>query len=306
MVVRDITARAQHALNRAAFDLGFEHWDHQIEYGRATCRQQDLVIAPQVLCIDLLDQRLHTAHQAAHGLDVVGTVAFPQTSLVTLHATQTDNWRGGHGLCQQQCLFVGATARTVARDAQLQKHIPTTRLTAPCAPVGQGLQLRQRINQKPDTRLRVLPQQKIKPVQIGIGHQLVGNDGALRTCRQTHAQLVHIGKSQAPGPGLQLHAKQFGRHRGLAVRSQCHAFALHKVLHPGQVVRERRAAQHGHRIGQRVIQQMPATRAQLRHRARLCRQREALASPIQYKIVFHGSVLHSPRGQSNFDSPTAH
>jgi hypothetical protein len=192
------------------------------------------------------------------------------------------------------------------RDAQLQKHIPTTRLTTPCAPVGQGLQLRQRVHQKPDTRLRVLTQQKIQPVQIGIGHQLVGDDGALRPGRQAHAKLVHIGKGQAPGSGLQLHAKQLGRHRGLAVRGQGHAFALHKVLHPGQVVREGRAAQNGHRVSQRIVQQIPAARAQLRHRARLGRQGEAFASSVQYKIVFHGSVLHSPRGQSNFDSPTAH
>ena len=259
-----------------------------------------------MLFIDLLDQRLHTAHQGADGLHVVGAVTLTQPALVALHTAQTHHARLGHGLCQQQGLFVGATTRAVARNAQLQKHIPTTRLTTPCAPVGQGLQLRQRIHQKPDASLRVLPQQKIKPVQIGIGHQLVGDDGALRPGRQAHAKLVHIGKGQAPGSGLQLHAKQLGRHRGLAVRGQGHAFALHKVLHPGQVVREGWAAQNGHRVSQRIVQQMPAARAQLRHRARLGRQGEAFASSVQYKIVFHGSVLHSPRGQSNFDSPTAH
>ena len=75
-------------------------------------------------------------------------------------------------------------------------------------------------------------------------------------------------------------------------RGQRHAFALHKGLHPGQVVRERRAAQHGHRISQRVIEQVPAALPQLRDTTRLGRQGEALAARVQYKIAFSACCPH--------------
>jgi hypothetical protein len=71
-------------------------------------------------------------------------------------------------------------------------------------------------------------------------------------------------------------------------------------------VRERRAAQHGHWVGQCIVKQVPATRAQLRHCTGLGRQGESFASRIQYKIMFHVSVLHSWRGQFGADSPTVH
>ena len=222
----------------------------------------------------------------------MSTVALAQPSLVALHPAQSNHTRLGHGLSQSQGLFVGATACAVARDAQLQQHIPATRLTAPCAPVGQGSQLRQRIDQKPDTRLWVLVQQQVQTIQVGVRHQLVGDDGALCACGQAHTQLVHIGKSQAPGPGLQLHPKQLGRHRGLPVRGQGHPFALHKGLHPSQVVRKRRAAQHGHRVCQCILQQVPAALAQRGHGAGLGGQGVAFAARVQYKITADAVVVH--------------
>ena len=293
VVVCDITTRAQHALHRAAFDLQFQHRNDQIEHGRSTRRQQHLLTAPQVLIIQLLHQGLNAAHQGAHGFDVVCIVAAAQTAFVAFHTPQAHHLRSGHGLGQGQGLLVGTAARAVSGDAQLQQHIPATRVLATHPPVGQSLQLRQRVHQEPHTGFRVLQQQAVQPIEVGIGHQLVGNDGALRPRQQAHAQLVHIGKGQPPGPCLQLHAKQLGRHGGFAMRGQRHALALHKVLHPGQVVRERRTAQCGHWVRQCVVQQVPAALTQFSQAAGLACQGETFACLVQYEFVFHVPVCPS-------------
>ena len=77
-----------------------------------------------------------------------------------------------------------------------------------------------------------------------------------------------VAKVRPQAPRGELLREQLGRHGGLAVRRQRHALAAREVLHPRDVVRQRRAADDGQRIRQVVGQHIPALLCRCRRRGR--------------------------------------
>ena len=185
--------------------------------------------------------------------------------------------RGG----QRERFFERAAAGALARDADLQQHVEAPRACRRARPVLDQRQLRERIDQEPDPQVVMAGQQHVEPVEVGIADHLVGDDGAPRTRFDAHGELVDGREGQAPGAAGQLLREQLGRHGGLAVRRQAHALALGIVLHPGDVVRQRRAADHGQRIAPGRRPAVPALLADVGGAARRGLERIALAAVVE-------------------------
>ena len=100
--------------------------------------------------------------------------------------------------------------------------------------------------------------QLAQPKQVVRQHHLVGDHGTGGPGVCGQCQLPDGGHGDAPGPGIELGAKELGRAGGFAVRGQVHTGLCHQFLHPAQVVLHRAVPQHGAGQGPVGLQQVPA------------------------------------------------
>ncbi len=164
-----------------------------------------------------------------------------------------------------QCdgLVLCAAAGAAAGDADLQQDLEQQAARMPFGPGFDQRELGRRIDEEGDAQVGMLAAQHLDDSQVGVGQHLVGDQRAARAGSHTDGQLVHGGKRQAPGAGVELARKELRRHRGLAVRRQVYAPLPRLRLHPGQVVCQCLAFEQRQRQRQVAGQHVPAGLADL-------------------------------------------
>ena len=199
-----------------------------------------------------MDDLRYPAHERRDFADIMVGVATRNAAFIAFNAAESHCRRRVEPAREVQSALQGAAAGALARDANFQQHIERHGMAATLRPVFDQGQLVGRVHQKPDAQIRVARKQVGQGVQIGIGHNLVGNDDAAHARFDANTHLVQGGKADAPGTSGLLHLKQLRRHGGFAVRRQGHAFAPCVRLHPGQVVLQRAAVDYRYRKRQVV------------------------------------------------------
>src|SRR5690606_10085734 len=156
----------------------------------------------------------HDVHEGANAFTVVLKLAMSESAFIARYATEAKHWAGLGPLRDGECMLARSAPCTLIRRTDLKQTVERHRGLAACRPGFNAVDLRHRIDQKPDGQVFMARQYCGERIQICTRQHLIGNDDAPRTGPHPCLYLKNRGERQTPRAGSELTAKNLRRHCG--------------------------------------------------------------------------------------------